>query len=415
MAAKKLMPTVSTITSTYEFLRKIGEGGSGTVYEAKEASGGSVAIKTLDPGKATAEKRKRFKNELHFGYRNQHRNIMTLIDFGTAVIEGTEVSFYVMPLYPLTLKETIKSGVSHERAKRIIPQLLDGVDAAHRKRTWHRDLKPANVVMTTDDMVVIADWGCAHFEEVELQTLIETAPNQRLASFQYAAPEQRRPGAAVDHRADIFSLGLIFNEMFTREVIQGTGHKTIASVDPTAAYLDELVDWMVRQNPAERPDSIDDVKKRLIALSNLEISRLKLDELEKVVIPTTESDDLLLRDPIRVLAGDWNNGVITFTLNRAPNIDWINVFRSINYHIALWDKEPATFQFNGSTAINSIDANQAQDLIGHFKRYIEITNNEYARQVKATLKSEEDRLREHLRRQKAAEVQRQELLKRLQF
>jgi serine/threonine protein kinase len=78
-------------------------------------------------------------------------------------------------------------------------QLLDGVEAAHLQQVVHRDLKPENVLHDTkSDQLTVADFGIAQFEEEELYTLIETTPNRRLANFQYAAPEQRNRGAAVD-------------------------------------------------------------------------------------------------------------------------------------------------------------------------------------------------------------------------
>jgi hypothetical protein len=95
-----------------------------------------------------------------------------------------------------------------------------------------------------------------------------------LANFQYAAPEQRVLGT-TDHRADIYALGLILNEMFTNQLLQGSGHKQIGDVAPEYAYLDALVDRMVRQSPAERPASIAKIRAALPPEAFLDITRGK--------------------------------------------------------------------------------------------------------------------------------------------
>src|SRR5207245_9704896 len=114
--------------------------------------------------------------------------------------------------------------------------------------------KHENILCDQDrGAIVVADFGIAHFEEEEIYTAVETRNADRLANFQYAAPEQRVRGRAVDARADIFALGLILNELFTGEILQGSGHRTIANVAPHLAYIDEIVDTMERSSASERP------------------------------------------------------------------------------------------------------------------------------------------------------------------
>lgn len=75
---------------------------------------------------------------------------------------------------------------------------------------WHRDLKPENILHDPiENRLVVSDFGIAHFTAELMHTLVETKLAERLANFHYAAPEQRRPGGLVDHRADIYALGLI--------------------------------------------------------------------------------------------------------------------------------------------------------------------------------------------------------------
>ena len=144
-------------------------------------------------------------------------------------------------------------------------QLLAGIEAAHERQVWHRDLKPENLLCNASTRtLVVADFGIAHLAEPLLQTMIETHPRDRMANFQYAAPEQRSSGK-VDQRADIYALGLFLNELFTGEVLQGTGHKQIATVAPDYGYLDALVERMVRQSPNDRPASVAEIREELVA------------------------------------------------------------------------------------------------------------------------------------------------------
>jgi serine/threonine protein kinase len=101
----------------------------------------------------------------------------------------------------------------------IFSQILDGVEAAHLQNVIHRDLKPENILCDQNfATIAIADFGTARFTEDILATAIETGPSQRLANFQYAAPEQRTVGGDVQATADIYALGLMLNELFTGSV-----------------------------------------------------------------------------------------------------------------------------------------------------------------------------------------------------
>ena len=125
----------------------------------------------------------------------------------------------------------------------------------------HRDLKPENILHDRrNDRLAIADFGVAQFSEDLIATLVETAPTQRLANFQYAAPEQRTPGGTITAQTDIYALGLILNEMFTGNVPHGTQFRVIGDVAPAFAFLDPLILQMLAQSPSERPGSIGDIK-----------------------------------------------------------------------------------------------------------------------------------------------------------
>ena len=286
-------------------------------------------------------------------------------------------------LYPHTLRDLMKRRIPHQRILPHFAQVLDGVEAAHLKGVWHRDLKPENILCDTEsDTLVVADFGIAHFEEDELHAAVETQAHERLANFQYAAPEQHVRGKTVDHRADIYALGLILNEMFTGELPQGTGYRTVVSVAPDYAYLDELVELMVRQSD-ERPQTINEIKTALIARQNEFVSRQKLSELRNTVVPESEVEDPLVSNPIQLLAVDYRAGVLEFTLSRGINPIWAQAFRNPSECQFILGKEPNRFELEGNKARINAREDQAeiQTLVNYFNIYLNKANKSYATQV----------------------------------
>ena len=287
-----------TTFSVYTGTDILGEGGGGRVYRATDNTGKECAIKLVDSAKANSERAKRFKNEVLFSLRNQHPNIITITDHGILVNSKKHSPFCVMPLYKGSLRTLLASGIPPDKVLFYFAQLLDGVEAAHLQNVFHRDLKPENVLYDeAQDRLLVADFGIAHFEEEMLYTLVETPRDKRLANFQYAAPEQRNPGAHVDHRADIYALGLILNEMFTGKVPHGTRFKTIGSVAPPYGYLDERVSEMLHQSAEDRPASIDMVKQPLIDLKIVFIRRQHLSTVKQIVEPVIDSAEPRMSTP----------------------------------------------------------------------------------------------------------------------
>jgi serine/threonine protein kinase len=406
-----------TAFARYKRLQSIGEGGSGRVFKVEEEGTGKLfAVKYFSSEQASTEKVKRFKNELFFSLKNTHKNILTAVDYGMWQSRRGEVPFYVMPFYPKTLKSLMKEGQAQSNAENLISQLLDGVEAAHLKGIWHRDLKPENILIDESGKIpVVADWGAAHFTEAELHTLVETSPHTRLANFYYAAPEQRRPGLKVDARADIYALGLIINEIFTGEIIQGHNFKRIADVSQEFAYLDAVVERMVQQSADARISSVEEVKKQLLAHRMAYVSRQKLDSLRQRVIPSSEPSDPLIETPVKLISVDYRQGVIYLKLNHSVSQDWIQAFQTTDYREAIWNKGPENFQFQRDTAYIDIDEGQAQKLIDDFKRFLELGNEKYRQTQQRIQREREEAEREQLRREVEQEELRQRMLKNLRF
>lgn len=390
----------------------IGEGGAGRIYRAVDDAENVYAIKLLYSERAKGEKAKRFKNEVLFCSRNQHPNIITVIEYGVFA-DGKKLSpFYVMPLYTSSLKELLAAGIAREKVLFYFGQILDGVEAAHFQQVTHRDLKPENILYDKlQDRLLIADFGIAHFEEEALYTSVETAPNTRLANFLYAAPEQRSRGSSVDHRADIYALGLMLNEMFTQQVPQGTEYKTIGGVAPDFSYLDDLVTAMLRQAVEERPTSIEMIKYELIGRRQEFIIRQRISELKQVVVPITDLDDSLIVDPPRLINFDYEKEALYLTLQRPVNNKWINAFHSNQWgnRRSVMGKGPERFSFSDNVAIISAREGEVQQIIDFFKEWLPNINRAYAQMILREKQEAENQQRKQMEK----EIEEQERRKRI--
>jgi serine/threonine protein kinase len=393
---EKELRIFKTGLGAYAEKAEIGRGGSGIVYSATNEDESLVAVKVLDGKNATREKRKRFKNEIFFCFRTRHPGIIQVLDYGVTVQDGSDALFFVMPLYPQTLRKAMSGQLQPREAIHLFLSLLDGIEAAHLLGVVHRDLKPENVFVNADGQsVVVGDFGIAHFHENELVTSVETRPGIRMANFLYAAPEQRVRGRSVDRRADIFALGLILNELFTGEVCQGSNCRTVASAVPDLAYIDELVSVMTSQQPEDRPTTIDDVKMRLASLGQQFIQRQKLDRLEQAVVPATEVDDPLVQHPVRIVNLRVEEAGVVLLLSQEPNARWKTLFRQVpgcSFHLI---NDFRTFPITRNTITIPPRADGQQILIDQVKDGVARTNQDYREWVaeETRLQAEEDRRR----------------------
>jgi serine/threonine protein kinase len=390
----------------------IGQGGSGQVHRVIDELGQKFAVKILDPAKASGTKLRRFKNEINFSLRNQHRNIISVIDHGLYKSGGKDSPFYVMPFYDGSLRRLIATGIAPAKVLHYFALILDGIEAAHLQKVFHRDLKPENILHDPkSDMLLIADFGIAHFDEDELYTWVETKPHERLANFQYAAPEQRTRGMEVDHRADIFAIGLILNEMFTGEVPHGTGFKTIESVASDYSYLDALVVEMIQQSPRERYASIEIIKQQLKARGLEFIESQKLDKLKQKAIPVSDIDDPLITDPPRIIEADWNNGMLRLIFSCPLNQKWHYALCNMGSYSAPWGKGPERFKIVGNIAMIDAKSDEVQTIIDYFKQWLPKANEVYKETIIREKRKEEEKERQRLKRQVEAEEERLRVLK----
>jgi serine/threonine protein kinase len=196
----------------YRVVSILGEGGMGVVYLAQDAElGRNVAIKVLsDQLTQDAQFVDRFRNEARLQSSLMHRNIVSLYSF------FSDAGRYCMVM-EYAEGETLKSVVeregpmSVERARNIFLEVLDGVGYAHEKGIVHRDLKPSNIMIGAGDRVKIMDFGIAKM----LGNHGMTKTGTKVGTLYYMSPEQVRASKDVDHRTDVYSLGVTLFEMLT--------------------------------------------------------------------------------------------------------------------------------------------------------------------------------------------------------
>ncbi len=240
---------ISNNNVDYSLIKPIGEGGSGVVWKA-QANGNNYAIKSLNS--TDKDKIERFNKELTFCKSNQNKNIISIIADGE--FEG--IRYYIMPLYPRTLRNVINEEKDADVLVKYIFQLCNAVRFIHKHKAGviHRDIKPENILIDGKQLV-LADFGIAHFNDSSL-----TKKGDLLANRNYLAPEQKAKNNAnnIEKSADIYALGLIVNECFTKQNPAGSSIKIIADDYPLFYELDTLVSNMIKQNANER-FSIDNV------------------------------------------------------------------------------------------------------------------------------------------------------------
>jgi serine/threonine-protein kinase len=197
----------------YEILEEIGRGGMAFVYKARDpALDRDVAIKVLpqyfahDRNFAT-----RFEREAKAVARLQHPNILPVHSFG----RERGLSYIVMQYVDMgTLQDRLGSPLDLETAVRIVAQIGQALDYAHRRGVIHRDVKPSNVLMHEEEWALLTDFGLARMLESTAQL---TKSGEGLGTPAYMSPEQGQ-GAEIDRRSDVYSLGVVLYEMVTGKV-----------------------------------------------------------------------------------------------------------------------------------------------------------------------------------------------------
>ncbi len=234
-----------------EIIELLGHGGMGAVYRARQISlDRHVALKLLSPrlgrDPSFAE---RFMREARTMARLNHPNIVMIYDFG----QVEQYYYLVMELVEgVNLREAIIAGtITPEQAIVVVPKICEALQFAHDLGIVHRDIKPENILIGQRDTVKIADFGLAKIIGSADRGFSLTGTNQILGTRNYMAPEQIEKPATVDHRADIYSLGVVFYELLTGELPLGR----FALPSAKSSFnrnLDEVVMRTLEKEPERR-------------------------------------------------------------------------------------------------------------------------------------------------------------------
>jgi tRNA A-37 threonylcarbamoyl transferase component Bud32 len=240
---------------------EIGRGGMGVVYKARQTKlDRAVALKVIRPESADAPGfASRFDREAKAMARLNHPNILMIHDFG----ETDDLCYLVMELVEgYDLRERLRHGpLEVEQALAIALQICDALQYAHEMGVVHRDIKPENVLIDARRGVKLADFGLAKLTQPEGGWSL-TATRNVLGTPRYMAPEQLERPREVDHRADVYAVGVLLYEMLTGEVPFGR-YQALSEVIDTDESLDEIIDAALARDPAKRYQSVAELRKDL--------------------------------------------------------------------------------------------------------------------------------------------------------
>jgi serine/threonine protein kinase len=263
-------PTAAELSEAfpqYEILNLIGRGGMGSVYRARQRSlDRMVAIKTIvedDGDPAFAE---RFVREGRALARLSHPNIVTVHDFGVS----NGMFFLVMEhIDGVNLRQAIDArAFDPADALRIVEQVCNALQYAHARGVVHRDIKPENILLTEDGTAKIADFGLAKLLDANRQQVTLTATRQIMGTVAYMAPEQIDNSAAVDHRADIYSLGVVFYELLTGHLPLGRFELPSQRVAGVDQRIDPVVMKTLSRSPGDRFQSASDLRVEVASIQS---------------------------------------------------------------------------------------------------------------------------------------------------
>ncbi len=269
------LPSLEEIAAAFpdlEVLDLIGHGGMSAVFRARQPKlDRVVALKVLPKSlAATPGFAERFTREGRVLARLSHPSIVAVHDFG----ESGGFCFLIMEYVDgVNLRQAMRAGrFTPEQALNIIPAICDALQFAHSQGVLHRDIKPENILLDSKGRVKIADFGIAKIiSEDAGDAMLLTQSGARLGTAPYMAPEQIEQPSSVDHRADIYSLGVVFYEMLTGELPLGR----FAAPSEFAAVggnIDEIVFRALEKERGRRQQSAGEFKTQIENIGSMPAS-----------------------------------------------------------------------------------------------------------------------------------------------
>ena len=278
-AADDTMPTLEAVAAAFPNLELdslIGRGGMGAVYKARQPHLERwVALKVLSSDLSSDKSfADRFTREARVLAKLNHPNIVTLHDFGQA---GDYFFLLMEYVDGVNLRQAMGTGkFTPEQALTVVPKICEALQYAHSEGILHRDIKPDNILLDSRGHLKIADFGIAKVVGTEADPFstgnsetvsVLTHASTSLGTPQYMAPEQVTDPNKVDHRADIYSLGVVFYEMLTGELPSGkfAPPSQNSSVDPR---IDAIVLRALEIEREQRQQSADEVRTQVETLAS---------------------------------------------------------------------------------------------------------------------------------------------------
>ncbi|MFT3869801.1 MAG: protein kinase [Nibricoccus sp.] len=242
-----------------EILRLIGRGGMGAVYQARQPGlDRFVALKLLTPPQVDVHGfAERFTREARALARLNHANIVAVHDFGER-----QGHYYLLMEFVdgVNLRELLQQKtITPAQALAIVPKVCEALQFAHEQGVVHRDIKPENILLDKRGQVKIADFGIAKIINSNAAPSYLTGAQDRMGTPHYMAPEQVESSKSVDHRADIYSLGVVFYELLTGELPLGRFSPPSQKVQ-IDVRLDEVVLRALEKEPDRRFQHAAEVK-----------------------------------------------------------------------------------------------------------------------------------------------------------
>jgi serine/threonine protein kinase len=284
----------------YKIIKKIGEGGMGTVYLASDTMlERNVAIKVLNPILTKdSQFTDRFRHEAKVQASLIHPNIVTLYNYFR---EGDNYCMVMEYVEGVTVKQLISNTgpLPEQKAVWVLNQILEAVGYAHKKGIIHRDIKPSNILLTNDNTVKILDFGIAKI----LQDKGLTKTGTKMGTIYYMSPEQIKAVKDIDNRTDIYSIGVTLYEMLSGRIpfnvdtdsdFEIMNEIVTGEIKDPRKFYPHISDWLVdilfasvEKDRSKRIQSTDEFTKRLLSKEG---KAAVTGVAEKTIIETPKSE-----------------------------------------------------------------------------------------------------------------------------
>ncbi len=378
-------PTIAEMSRLFpelEILQMVGRGGMGAVYRVRQKNlDRIVALKVFLYKPNDPEFAARFQREARALAKLNHPNIVTVHDFGMR----ENMHYLIMEFVDgLNLRQlTSEEKLSPEMALQMVPQLCDALQYAHDQGVIHRDIKPENLLIDTSGRIKIADFGLAKLTGSSFEGSL-TRTQQVMGTLNYMAPEQRERPTEVDHRADIYSLGVVIYEMLTGELPIGR-FQPPSSKSTINEQLDEVVMRALEKEPDLRYQQASEFKTGFESAGEFVPARAPMRPVKSdsfVNQPSIGRRILVSIMAGREKKGNWRPGdpQIVFSMMSGTSLDLTQVLaEKVNIRVFTMMAgtdvivpRGATVDVDGLIVMGSIEDNVSSQHAGNSKMHVRI-------------------------------------------